>query len=139
MDEDGFEQLLAEKPYDREVLLVYADWLEEQGRDDDALAARVQTVVRGRVAVFTRAQAKTADGYDGRAARQWFADQPLLRLVLIGYLTVSALGLDMMPVGQRGARRTHVPRPDDPTSSILYHRKSHGYSGMQAAFIRPPF
>jgi len=138
MDEKGFQALLSEKPYDRELLLVYADWLEEHGRDDDALAARLQIVVKGRVVVLTREQAKDAAGYDGRAAREWFAQCPGLRVLLIGYRTVSELRLQMMPVGKPGRRRSHVPAADDPTSPVLYHRKSHGYSPMQAAFIRLP-
>ena len=56
-----------------------------------------------------------------------------------GYRTVSELGLQMMPVGKPGHRRRHVPGKDDPTSAVLYHRKSHGYSPMQAAFLRVPF
>jgi uncharacterized protein (TIGR02996 family) len=139
MDEQGFRTLLAEKPYDRELLLVYADWLEEQGRDDDALAARLQTIVKGRVVILTRDKARDAAGYDARAAREWFANHPGLRIVLIGYRTVSELGLQMMPVAKPGNRRGHVPAADDPTSPLLYHRKSHGYSGMQAAYVRVPF
>ena len=58
MDEKHFQQLLAEKPYDPELLMVYADWLEENGRDDEALAARLRRTVKGHATILTRQQAK---------------------------------------------------------------------------------
>jgi uncharacterized protein (TIGR02996 family) len=138
MDEQGFKQLLVEKPYDPELLMVYADWLEENGREDEALAARLQRKIKGRVVVLTRGQAKDYPGYDGRMAREWFAKYEHLRVFLIGYRTVSQLGLQMMPIAKPGTRRGGTPADDDPKSVILYHRKSHGYSGMMAAFIKVP-
>src|ERR1051325_172658 len=102
MDEQGFKQLLAEKPYDPEVLTIYGDWLEENGRDDEALAARMQRKIKGRVVVLPRQQAKDPPGYDGRTARGWFAKYPHLRVFMIGYRTVSELGIQMMPVAVPG-------------------------------------
>ena len=58
MDEQSFKQLLAEKPYDPEVLTIYGDWLEENGRDDEVLAIQLQRKIAGRVVVLTRQQAK---------------------------------------------------------------------------------
>jgi uncharacterized protein (TIGR02996 family) len=138
MDEQGFTQLLAEKPYDPELLMVYADWLEENGREDEALAARLQRKIKGRVVVLTREQAKDYAGYDGRTARQWFGKYAHLRVFMIGYRTVSELGIQMMPVARPGTRRGTSPADDDPTSPVLYHRKSHGYSTMMAAFVKVP-
>jgi uncharacterized protein (TIGR02996 family) len=135
MNEEAFLQLLAENPDDPELLLAYADWLEEEGRDDDALAARVKRLVRGDGEVFTRARASGAAGYNGRVARKWFAAFATLRVVLVGYHTVTQLGLRYMPVGTPGRRRLNTPSPDDPTSAVLYHRKSRGYSANFVAFL----
>jgi uncharacterized protein (TIGR02996 family) len=136
MDEQGFLQLLAEKPDDPEVLLAYADWLEEQGREDDALATRMRRLIQGEVEVFTRAQAQTAAGYDGRVARKWFAAFPGLRVVLVGYATITELGLEYMPPGTRGRHRATRPAANDPTSPVLYHRKGRGYRINMVAFIK---
>jgi uncharacterized protein (TIGR02996 family) len=138
MDEQSFQKLLAEKPYDPEVLTIYGDWLEENGRDDEALAARLQRKIKGRVVVLTREQAKDCPGYDGRTARDYFAKYPHLLVFMIGYRTVSELGIQMMPVAKPGTRRSWTPADDDPQSPVFYHRKSHGYSSMMAAFIKVP-
>ncbi len=136
MNEEGFLQLLAENPNDSELLLAYADWLEEEGRPDDALATRMKRLVGGQVEVFTRGRAESAKGYDGRVARKWFSIYPELRVVLVGYLTVTELGLNYMPTGTPGQRRATTPRPSDLTSAVLYHRKSKGYSTNFVAFIK---
>src|SRR5262249_3944027 len=138
MDEETFKQLLAERPYDPEVLLVYADWLEERGRGDDALSARMLRLGKGEGEVVTRAPAESAVGYNGRVARKWFAKYPTLSVVLVGYGTVTALGLQYMPVGKPGRRRGTTPADDDPVSPVLYHRKGRGYSTNFVAFIRVP-
>jgi uncharacterized protein (TIGR02996 family) len=138
MDEQGFLKLLDEKPDDSDLLLAYADWLEEQGREDDALATRLRRVVKGAVEAFTRARAETAEGYNGRVARKWFAMYPGLRVMLVAYLTVTKLGLNYMPPGTRGQRRATTPRAADPTSVVLYHRKGKGYNTNFVAFIRWP-
>jgi uncharacterized protein (TIGR02996 family) len=138
MDEQGFQQLLAEKPYDPELLLVYADWLEEQGREDDALATRLKRIVKDNVEIITRAQAAMAAGYNGRVARKWFAKYGDLRVVLVGYKTVTDLGLQYMPKGASISRRATTPAPDAPTSSVLYHRKGKGHSTNFVAFIKVP-
>jgi uncharacterized protein (TIGR02996 family) len=138
MDEQGFKQLLAEKPHDPELLLIYADWLEEHGREDEALAARLRRVVKDRADLFTRAQAEAADTYNARRAREWFAKYPQLLVFIIGYVPVTKLGLQYMPMGMPGLRRSSYPANIDPTSPVVYYRKSKGYSGMQAAFVRVP-
>lgn len=135
MNEQGFLQLLAEQPNDPELLLVYADWLEENGRQDDAMAARLKRVVKDDVEIITRAMAPTATGYNGRVARKWFDKYPELRIVLVGYKTVTKLGLKYLPQGEPGRHRPTNPAPDDPTSAVLYHRKSKGYSINMVAFI----
>ena len=135
MDEQSFLQLLAEQPNDLDLQLVFADWLEEQGREDDALAMRMKRMTRGAVEVFTRDQAKEAEGYNGRVARKWFDKYPELRLVLVGYKTITKLGLKYMPQGQPGRPRPTNPAPDDPTSAVLYHRKGKGHSINMVAFI----
>lgn len=135
MDEQGFLQLLADNPNDPELLLVYADWLEEHGRQDDALAARLKRIVKDHVEIITRAMGPTVEGYNGRVARKWFAKYPDLRIVLVGYLTVTELGLKYMPQGKPGRHRPTNPAVDDPTSTVLYHRKSKGYSINMVAFI----
>lgn len=43
MDRLRFEEAIAENPYDRATRLVYADWLEEHGHDDEALVQREWT------------------------------------------------------------------------------------------------
>jgi uncharacterized protein (TIGR02996 family) len=136
MNEQGFLQLLAEKPDDPELLLVYADWLEEHGREDDALTTRLKRLTKGNVDAFTRARAESAEGYNGRVARKWFALYPELRVVLVGYHTITDLGLQYMPPGRPGIRRKTTPRTDDPTSAVLYHRKGKGYSTNMVAFIK---
>jgi uncharacterized protein (TIGR02996 family) len=138
VDEQAFLQLLAEKPNDPELLLVYADWLEEQGRDDDALAARMKRIVKDEVEVITRAESEAVKGRNGRVARKWFAKYPELRVVMVGYKTVTQLGLRYMPQGAPGRHRPTNPAADDPTSPVLYHRKSHGYSINMVAFIEVP-
>jgi len=138
MDDQGFLQLLAEKPNDPELLLVYGDWLEEQGRDDDALAVRLRLVLKDEVVIISRAQREAASGYDGRVARKWFAHYPELRVVLVGYKTVTKLGLQYMPQGTPGRHRPSIPAANDPTSAVLYHRKSKGYASNLVAFIRLP-
>lgn len=135
MDEQGFLQLLAENPNDPDLLLVYADWLEEHGRPDDALAARLRRVVKDNVEIYTRAMGASATGYNGRVARKWFGKYPGLRLVLVGYQTITQLGLKYMPPGVPGRPRRTNPAPDDPVSEVLYHRKGHGYSINMVAFI----
>jgi uncharacterized protein (TIGR02996 family) len=138
MDEQGFLQLLAENPHDPELLLAYADWLEEQGREDDALATRMKRLVKDNVEAITRAAAATAPGYNGRVARKWFMIFPDLRVVLVGYKTVTDLGLQYMPSSTPGKRRRSTPARDDPTSAVLYHRKGKGYRMNLVAFIRLP-
>ncbi len=137
MNEQGFLQLLAETPGDPELLLAYADWLEENGREDDALVTRLKRLAKVDVDAFTRARAEKAEGYNGRVARKWFAQYPELRVVLVGYQTITELGLEYMPPGKPGRRRKTVPRPDDPTSAVLYHRKGKGYQTNMVAFIKP--
>jgi uncharacterized protein (TIGR02996 family) len=138
MDEKHFQQLLAEKPYDPELLMVYADWLEENGRDDEALAARLRRVVQKRAVILTREQAKDWPGFDGKAARGWFAHYPHVRVFLIGYWPVSVMGVRMMPVGTKGTERGQSPADDDPTSPVLYYRKASRGSGMLVAYVKVP-
>ena len=57
---------------------------------------------------------------------------------MIGYRTVSELGIQMMPFSRPGTRRWTTPADNNARSPVLYHRKSHGYSGMMAAFIKVP-
>src|SRR5262245_25880719 len=109
MNEEGFRNLLAENPHDPELLLVYADWLEEQGRPDDALAMRLKRILKDAVDVFTREQSANAPGYNGRVARKWFAKYPELRVVLVGYATVTKLGLTYLPRGPSSRYRRTTP------------------------------
>jgi hypothetical protein len=101
----------------------------------DTLATRMRRLVGNQVEILTRAQAESAKGYNARVARKWFALYPELRVVLVGYLTITALGLKYMPIGETGQRRMTTPRPTDPTSPVLYHRKGRGYNTNFVAFI----
>jgi uncharacterized protein (TIGR02996 family) len=136
VDEQQFLQLLAESPKDAELLLAYADWLQEHGREDEALATRMRRLVEGKVEAFTRAGAETTKGYDARVSRKWFAAYPEVRVVLVGYPTITELGLRYMPPGTPGEHRKTTPRPGDPTSAVLYHRKGRGYRTNLVAFIQ---
>jgi uncharacterized protein (TIGR02996 family) len=138
MNEEGFRKLLAENPDDSDLYLAYADWLEEQGRTDDALGMRLRRLAGDAVDIFTRGQSTDAPGYNGRVARKWFAKYPELRVVLVGYETVTKLGLTYMPRGGSSRYRRTTPAADAPTSAALYHRKSRGYSTNMVAFLVVP-
>lgn len=88
--------------------------------------------------IIMRDQSEAVPGHDGRVARKWFAKYPELRVVLVGYKTITKLGLQYVPQGKPSRHRPTTPAVNDPTSPVLYHRKSKGYSTNQVAFIRWP-
>jgi uncharacterized protein (TIGR02996 family) len=104
-EENAFRTALVAAPDDRNLLLVFADWLEEHGRREEASDARrraadeeladvVRRSVRGRATVVTRAQLTGATGYDIRRASVCFDRYPDCRVAVIGDVPPHELSLE---------------------------------------------
>lgn len=68
-EREAFLRALQENPEDRDLREVYADWLEEQGFDDEARAQRAEVYLRGYAARITAKE--TYGKYYKDDEREW--------------------------------------------------------------------
>ncbi len=135
MDEQGFLEAMKANPHDPDLPLVYADWLEDHGREEEALAVRVRQRVGAKAQVFTRSRAEAEEGYDARLASRYFSEYPGLQVVVVGYEAPTKLGFALCSPSVRPIDLV----PGQATTPILYHRKQQRgkLRSTQVVFVRP--